>query len=132
MVGGGPKVNSLRHRLLTSPHSARSDCLAAHRTEVTFSRSHRTGSGGKPLRRSGSPGIIGTMESASPRDHLDSDLLLGLGPERIVYMISKLERRIEERFPGAILANVCGRRSAIGSCMALKISLRSMPNICAA
>ena len=49
------------------------------------------------------------MESASPRDHLDSDLLLGLDPERIVYTISKLERRIEERFPGASLAKVCGR-----------------------
>jgi len=43
----------------------------------------------------------------------DDDLILGLDPERIGYTISKLERRIVERFPGASLAKVCGRLAGI-------------------
>jgi hypothetical protein len=55
------------------------------------------------------------MDSESVQDHLDSELLLGFDPERIVYTISKLERRIEERFPGASLAKVCGRLAGIAA-----------------
>ncbi len=46
------------------------------------------------------------MESASSPNHLDGDLILGLDPERIVDTISKLERRIGERFPSASLSKV--------------------------
>ena len=53
------------------------------------------------------------MDSESAQDHVESELILGLDPERIVYTISKLERRIEERFPGASLAKVCGRLAGI-------------------
>ncbi len=53
------------------------------------------------------------MESASSPNHLDGDLILGLDPERIVDTISKLERRIGERFPGASLSKVCGRLAGI-------------------
>ena len=53
------------------------------------------------------------MESASSPNHLDGDLILGLDPERIVDTISKLERRIGERFPGANLSKVCGRLAGI-------------------
>lgn len=53
------------------------------------------------------------MESASSPNHLDGDLILGLDPERIVDTISKLERRIGERFPSASLSKVCGRLAGI-------------------
>ena len=53
------------------------------------------------------------MESASSPNHLDGDLILGLDPERIVDTISKLERRIGERFPGANLSKVCGHLAGI-------------------
>lgn len=37
-----------------------------------------------------------------------------LDPERIVYTIGKLERRIEERFPSSGLARLCGRLRNVG------------------
>tara|TARA_B100000809_G_scaffold264750_1_gene321470 strand:+ start:875 stop:1051 length:177 start_codon:yes stop_codon:yes gene_type:complete len=53
------------------------------------------------------------MESASSPNHLDGDLILGLDPERIVDTISKLERRIGERFPGAPACPRCADASLV-------------------
>ena len=64
----------------------------------------------------------------SKRRELDSSTLaFELNSERIVYTIGKLERRIEERFPGAGLARACGRLRGIGQATADRLDRMSRP-----
>ena len=60
-------------------------------------------------------------------DDPNAHLAFGLDASRIVYTIGKLERRIEERFPGAGLAQVCRRLHGISESTVANLDRISKP-----
>jgi hypothetical protein len=55
--------------------------------------------------------------------------VLRLDPERIVYTISRLERRVDERFPSSGLAGVCAHLRSIGEQTVTRLDDVERPNL---